>query len=179
MIFDRDTIQFDGCRVLVEYHFDEAADPPWENSDCHGPVRRGSRHLNGSSDKRPGERPLNCASRHEAQYYYDWAAACRLARQDAWNAEPYDAPDKVERAVLADFKFLQGWINDDWSYVGVVVTIVDQDDDPIKPRGERLTESLWCIESLNGYHRTQAREMADELAKAYLEMLGEAEETHA
>jgi len=66
-----DTITIDGREYRVEIEQDEFADAPWDNSDGHGSVRRSShRHIEGDSDKRPSERPLNSPGRHEYQYYY-------------------------------------------------------------------------------------------------------------
>lgn len=176
--FNSEIVEFDGCRVRIEYYYDHDADPPWDMSDGHGPVRRAKRlHNEHGSDKRPGERPLSQPDRNEAQYYYDWAAAIKLAKRDGWNAEPFDAPNRVERAVQSDFDFLSGWVNNDWCYVGVVCTVVDEDGDEVRCPNEPHTDSCWGFETYKDYHLTAGRELADELAKAYLgrvlEMSGE------
>lgn len=157
--FDTEELEIDGVTVKVEYYLDYDHDLPWEHDCGHGPVRRSNiPHREGSSDKRPGERPLNSPDRNEYQFYYDWQAACKMARKDGWNTGPYDAPNQVQRAVQADFNFIRGYLNDDWHYVGVVVKIDDENED-----------SCWGFESLNNYHKEAAREMAEALVESYRE----------
>ena len=160
----KEKMTVNGIEVCVEYLDDNDSDPPWENSDGHGPVRV-SRTANytGHHTKRPGERPLNSPDRRASQYYYDWQAACRLARKDGWNTEPYDAPNRVQRAVQADFDFLRGWVNDDWRYVGVTARIP----------GTSFKDSLWGVETYKDYHEEEAKRMAEELVRAYLEEVAE------
>lgn len=150
-------ITIDGREYRVKIDQDEFADAPWDNSDGHGPVRRSNRrHVEGESDKRPGERPLNSPSRHEYQYYYDWQAACRTARVDGWNATPYDAPNRVQRAVLSDFDYLRGYLAGDWCYVSVTVT----DDET----GE--SDTACGVENIGRYAQDVAQELAEGLALA-------------
>ena len=155
-----DIIEVSGLRFAVTFDFDYDTEPPWERSDGHGPVRIGRRHVDGSSDKRPGERPMNCAGWRENQYYYDWAEACRMARKDGWNTEPFDAPNRVQRAVQADFDYLAGWTNGDWHYVVVGVCQMDDDGNEI---GD--WDYLGGVETFKDYHHECAREMAEQLAK--------------
>ena len=105
---------------------------------------------------------MNHAGRNEYQFYYDWAAACKLARADGWNVEPYGAPNRIARAVQADFDFLSGYVNGQWGYVGVNVELIEEDED-----GEYQvldTESLWGVETFKDYHETVGYGLADELA---------------
>lgn len=149
-------ITIDGREYRVEIEQDEVADAPWEASDVHGAVRRSNRrHVEGESDKRPGERPLNSPGRHEYQFYYDWQAACRTARADGWNAAPYDAPNRVQRAVRADFDYLRGYLAGDWCYVSVTVT----DDET----GE--SDSVCGVEGIGGFAQEVAQELAGCLAQ--------------
>ena len=149
-------ITIDGREYRVEIEQDEFADAPWDNSDGHGPVRRSNRrHVEGESDKRPGERPLNSPSRHEYQFYYDWQSACLTARADGWNHAPYDAPNRVQRAVQADFDYLRGYLAGDWCYVSVTVT----DDET----GE--SDTLCGVEDIGGYAQEVAQELAECLAR--------------
>lgn len=145
-----------GRRFRVHIHSDTDMDPPWEAHDGHGPVRETRRDYNRHTSKRPGERILH-ENRHTV-WLYDWQAACKLARKDGWNAEPFDAPNRIERAVLADFNRLRGWLNEDWWWVGIQVVMIDADGDEID------SASLWGIESDFGdYGREVADELADEL----------------
>lgn len=61
-------------------------------------------------------------------------------------------------AAQADFERLRAWCNDDWHYVGVVVEMLDDDNEVLD------SESLWGIESDAGaYLDDTARELADEI----------------
>ncbi len=151
------TITIGGRKYRVEIEQDEFAGAPWEESDGHGAVRRSNRrHVESESDKRPGERPLNSPSRREYQFYYDWQAACRTARADGWNATPYDATNRVQRAVQADFDYLRGYLAGDWCYVSVTVT----DDET----GE--SDSVCGVEGIGGFAQEVAQELAEGLALA-------------
>lgn len=154
--------------VTVSYFYDEDSDPPWEQADGHGSVRKSSSpHAQWASDKRPGERPMNRADRHEYQFYYDWQAAMKTAEQEGWNAEPYGAPGSTLRAVESDFKFLSGWVNDEWHYCGVQVELLDDE-------GERMGyDQLWGVETYKDYHEQCAKEMAETLVEAHKERLKE------
>lgn len=156
-LYDGDTFEYKGRTFKVKYEQDIYADPPWDQSDGHGPVRKSTRPHGSSGDKRPGERPLNCPGRNEYQFYYDWQAACKMARRDWWNAEPYDAPNRIQRAVQADFVFLSSWLRNMWEYVGVIVALLDDDD------GVEDSTSLWGVETYKDYHMTLPYELAEEL----------------
>lgn len=150
--YDGDTFERGGHTFKVDHPYDDSSDAPWERCDGHGPVSDWTRR-----DKRPGERIL--CTEGTSRRYYDWQAACKLARADGWNAEPYDAPNRIERAVTADFKFLQDWCEDRWQYVGVVVTLLDADGGKT-----RAQESLWGIESIAyDYLAETAHELADQI----------------
>lgn len=152
-----DTITIDGREYRVEIEQDEFADAPWDNSDCYGPVRRSNRrHIEGESDKRPSERPLNSPGRHEYQYYYDWQAACRTVRADGWNCAPYDAPNRVQRAVQADFDYLRRYLAGDWCYVSITVTDAET--------GE--SDTLCGVDDFGGNAQEVAQELAEGLALA-------------
>jgi hypothetical protein len=152
---------FPGMRFRVHIEPDSDADSPWTSEDGHGPMR----FVRDRDDKRPGERVMT--SHSNAYWLYDWQAACKLARKDGWNTEPYDAPDRITRAVQADFDRMKGWINDDWWYIGVCVEVIDEDDEPLTQKYEH---ALWRIESDNpDYHK----EVALELAAAAAEEIAE------
>ena len=155
-LYNGDTFTQNGETFRVNFERDYDAGYPWDNCDGHGNVRKSNcAHTESRSDKKPGERPLNNPGRNEYQFYYDWADACKQAKKDGWNTEPYDASNRVERAVKADFNFLSGFLNDDWNYVGVIVSRLDFNGEEI---GE--TESLWVVESNKDYHNCVALELA-------------------
>ena len=159
-------------RITIEDDTDHGA--PWENADGHGPVSDWrpvyNRHT-GCKDKKPGEVILS----HDGQSarFYDFAEATRIAKRDGWGLAP-DALAKLagllgrtptskevaREAVLRDFEFLRGWCNDEWSYVGVVVTLLDADGDEVPA----VQGSLWGIESdAYEYHKEVAADLASEL----------------
>lgn len=159
-LYDGETFEYKGHRFSVSFPLDNETTP--FDDDSHGPVRyTRMHHIEGSSDKRPGERPLNQPDRHEYQYYYDWQSACKMARKDSWNAEPFDAPNRILRAVQADFDFLRGYLSGAWQYVGIELRRIDAN-------GETLDEtSCYGFEMLNDYHIESAYAMADELIANY------------
>ena len=116
-VHDGDILERNGRQFRVNILDDDDREPPWDRSDGHGPVRKVNRsHCSQDAGKHPGERPMNSPDRNEYQFFYDWQAACKQARAEGWNTEPYDAPNRIARAVQADFEFLSGWVNDQWRY---------------------------------------------------------------
>lgn len=121
---------------------------PWSRSDCHGPVRKSNNaHNEYRSDKKPGERPLNRASRNEYQYYYDWQGAMKIAHTD-WG---FESKVKALRAVQADFDYLRQWVNDEWCYVFITVTY------------EGETDNIGGVETYENYHLECANKMLADL----------------
>ncbi len=158
------TFTHNGRSFTASIEADDSQDAPWEREDGHGPVRvvrvRGG--LAHAGVKRPGERLLH--SDGWTCWLYDWQAACKIARRDGWNAAPYDAPGRIERAVSADFERMRGWLADDWHYVGVIVSADD---------GESERESLWGIESdADDYLQEVAHELAERHPTPYVHVLG-------
>ena len=131
---------------------------PWEDCEGHGPVTDWE-----NRNKRPGELILNTS--HGSKRFYDFAEACRIALRDGWDhvasrPEPPETPrQKAARAARADFEFLEAYCQDQWGYVGVVVTLLDDE-------GEETdhTDSLWGVENFGDFARINAQELADALA---------------
>jgi len=135
--------------ISITWHYDECADPPWENSDMHGPVSKWE-----TRDKAPGEWVL-CSDRHSKRFY-DHQEAMKLARKDGWGL-PAEDLEKVQRqlgralthgeiavaAVERDFIYLRDWCNDKWQYVGYKLTVTSPDGEEMDEAGD----SLWCIDS--------------------------------
>lgn len=172
-LFDGDRFEVAGLTFEVKFEHDFDSGRPWENADGHGPVREvGYSHDTGRISKRPGERILNHnPGRNDYIWAYDWAEACRLAKKDGWNAPPYDAPNRIERAVQADFDYLAGWVNDDWRYVGVVVTLLvpDEDGELVPYEGSlQFDDSLWGVDDAGEYATQVAHELAEGMAAVYL-----------
>lgn len=153
-----ETIERDGFTLAAEIVPDDSNPAPWKEEDGHGPVSDWRRaNYTGRFDKAPGERML-CRDGDSAMFY-DFAAAVRMARAEGWDAPPYDEGTPGQRAVRAaeaDFGRMQDWCNDQWCYVGVVVTASRNDV-------ELGSASLWGIESDAGeYLVIIANELADE-----------------
>lgn len=175
-INDGDTITRGGRNFRVNIHNDPDTGPPWEEHDGHGPVRE-IRHGHGWGHvkKRPGERVLH--SNHRNVWLYDWQEACKLARKDGWNAEPYDAPGRIERAVLADFDYLRRWLGGQWGWVYLQVTLLDASGEDVE------SQYLGGFESNDDDGITAAAdELADELLhplqQAWRRALSEARQRH-
>lgn len=161
---DGDEFEHNGNRFRVALPYDDTQDAPWEREDGHGPVteapRRANRH--GYVSKAPGERYLG------EHWLYDFAEAVRIARRDGWRSpgdEAYIAGDSAKpgwlahRAAEADFQRLADWCNGRWCYVGVVVTLLDDDGDATDE-----SASLWGVESDAGdFLEEVARELAGEI----------------
>lgn len=77
-------------------------------------------------------------------------------------------------AAMADFERLHAWCNDEWEYVGVIVTRLDSDGEETDD-----TESLWGIESdSDDYLQEVAEELAGEILSRYsARMAAEIEES--
>lgn len=64
-------------------------------------------------------------------------------------------------AARADYKRLHDWCNDRWQYIGIIVTLVSDDDEPM---ANDWRESLWGIESGDDdYIEEEAHNLAGEL----------------
>ena len=151
-LYDGDTFERGGVTFRVRLEDDDMQEAPWDRGDGHGPVRQ----IRSRDSKAPGERILADDRFH--YWVYDWQAACKLARKDGWNAAPFDAPHRIERAVQADFDYLRRWLTDDWCYIGVVVERLDDEGSTVADR------ALWGIESdAHDYISEVAAELADEL----------------
>lgn len=141
----------------VEFEDDNDSGAPWENCEGHGPVSDWE-----TRSKRAGELVLN-SDRH-AKRFYDFAESCRIARRDGWDAAPYNEGSETKRqqaakAARSDFEYLRAWCNDEWRYVGVIVTLLDDEGEKTE-----VSDSLWGVETYNDHHEAEARAIADELA---------------
>lgn len=164
MGFDK-TFTHKGRTFGVRYPYDDNADPPWEMDDGHGPVS-GWRPR---SDKAPHERILHADG--GTVRLYDARTALALAKRDRWGTSDGQRPDETTRAYRAravdeDFDRLRAWCRDEWTYIGVVVILLDA-------HGQRteFSEALWGIESDAGAYLD---EVATELAEEILASLPDA-----
>lgn len=154
----RITASVDGFTINARLVRDDDHKAPWEEFDNYGPVSDWTRRA-----KLPSERIL-CQDR-ESRRYYDVAGAMDRAKRDGWDAPPYGTGTKGEqaaRAVEDDFKRLKAWCDNEWCYVGVVLSV--------SRNGVTLDDhaaSLWGIESdCQDYLLDVANELADEALEA-------------
>lgn len=170
-IYDGSTVTVKGINftVSIEPDYDQRA--PWKEYDGCGIIRETSkRHVDGCSDKKPGERPMNNPDRNEYQFYYDTQATIKKAILESWglsqenvdllSAKLKRQPTKreiIRESVERDFKFCAGFINDDWQYYCV----------SIFPEGEENYYS-YCLGGVDDYVDTYPGEVALELIENYL-----------
>ena len=151
-----------GWKIKFEIQYDNDHEPPWEDCDGMGVIEE----TRGYS--KPGEYGeyddwIMNSDRYWYRYY-DWKATLPIAIRDGWDAAPYGVGTKRERAMRAmrhAYGFLRRWCNNDWWYVGLIVTLLDENDEEL---GE---DSCWGFESDNDdYITEQMRDWAARLIVA-------------
>jgi hypothetical protein len=150
MLYDNDTIEFQGSTFRVNFENDDCYCEPWIEDDGHGPVSKWTR-----DPKRPGERVL--VEDRGSFRYYDFREAVQIAKRDGWDAEPYGKGTRGERAARAaeaDFRHLRAFCRGDWSYLAMTVELLDDEGEPT---GEFAT--LGGVASSED-HRANACELA-------------------
>lgn len=148
----------DGFTITARLEADDDSGAPWAREDGHGDVSDWTNRA-----KAPGERVL-CSDRGRFRYY-DFAGAVARAKAEGWGSEGDEGLSrkaKAARAAEADFEHLEGWANDRWQYVGVVLTVARNGHDL-----DRWAASVWGIESSAGDYLTEtAEELLDEALEA-------------
>lgn len=142
---DRLEIEHDGFKVAVIIHHDEDQPLPWVREDGHGPVCDWTYR-----PKRPGELVLSQEPMaHNVKRFYDFAEACKIARAENWGPpgdEGMTPRQKAAHAARADFNRLKAWCADEWSYVGLEVSV--------SRNGVQMTDeyahALWGVETDSG-----------------------------
>lgn len=77
-------------------------------------------------------------------------------------AKPLTRGEIAAEAVRLDFERLRDWCDDDWRYIGVIVTPIPWGKDPKEVEID-YSYALWRIESdAEDYHGEVARELADQ-----------------
>jgi hypothetical protein len=166
-MYDGQIVEKGGLRFRINIEFDDDADAPWENDDGTGIVPNWT-----VRDKRPGERILN--TDHGSKRFYDFAGTMEKARAEGWGLSPEriaqwtlkagQAPTPsqiIEAAVEADFERLRRWCSEQWWYVGVIVTQIDENDEPKEPD---YLHAIWCMESDDeAGHEEYANEYMDQI----------------
>lgn len=140
----------------VETHDDQDHGAPWDECDGHGPVTGWL-----SRNKRPDELVLN--SDRGQKRFYNFKEACAIALRDGWGCDALDGTEtkrqKAAKAAMADFEYLRSWCNNDWSYVGIEVTLLDSEGNKTE-----VSDSLWGVEGTEDQIRYNAENLADDLA---------------
>lgn len=149
---DGDIIERNGFRFLVNIEQDDTSDAPWERCDGHEPISESVTRA-----KAPGEWVLY--EEHGRKLYYDAAEATRIAKRDGWGL----APDKlavlerslgrkptrkqiIAEVVRCDFDYLRRWCDNQWCYVGVIVTHIPDDCEADEVEKD-YANALWGIGS--------------------------------
>lgn len=127
-----------GWSLKFEIQRDDDSHEPWKECDGHGVV----------------------SSRYEEGFwslgnqYYDWKASLKIAKRDRWGCKPYDSSTAMD-AVKADYEFLRRWCEDDWWWIGCIVTLYDEHGDELN------SESCWGFDSDSmDYLASEARSWA-------------------
>lgn len=164
-IYDGDIVEYQGLKFRVQFPEDCDADAPWENGDGYGVISEKT-----SRNKRPGERVIG-QSDYGARHLYDWQASMQKARAEGWDAEPYGSGtpgERAARAVQADYDFHNAWLNDEWRFVGCIVTLCED---------EGTEDACWGFETYKDYHMEAAWEMIEHMADAHHKAVAEAAKT--
>lgn len=124
-----------GWKLKVEFLHDSDHEPPWESCDGTGVIEGNPRYGLGDEYK---EWALG------DYRYFDWKATLPIAIKEGWDAPPYHTGTKHEqamRAMRSTYDYLRRWCNDQWWYVGMTVTLLDEDDTILRE------DSCWGYES--------------------------------
>lgn len=160
-----------GVNFKVEHAHDDSHEAPWISDDGRGVVLD---YLTDEQAENDGAMELYRELDSQGRYHFDQRATLDKARAEGWGLAPQDlqrlgirlghdpTPEEITaEAVEAEYRYLRGWAQDDWSYIGVVVTIPDFGG---------LRASLWGIESNAGVYLDEvARELADQILNEDLE----------
>lgn len=133
---DKVRCEVDGFTLTASLQIDYGHGAPWEIDEGHGTVSGWT-----SRPKLPGE--LVLIEDHGFRLFYDFQEAVKIARREKWcvsGTESLPAGERANIAATADYRRLLGWCENEWTYVGIVVTA---------SRGgvELAKASLWGIES--------------------------------
>lgn len=166
-------------RAFIEH--DAYAGTPLEHEDGHVPVSEWVRR-----DKRPSEVIVNSdrgsyrfvclREAHERARHQGWGlAGHQLAHLEEKIGRLPTAREITARAVQLDIERMRAWCADEWCYVGVCVSLLGPDGQPVS---DKYSAACWGIESdCDDYIKEVARDLAGEAlsaARAELERIGAA-----
>jgi hypothetical protein len=141
---------------------DDTMDAPWVEDEGHGIVSDWTKR-----PKEDGELVLN---QDGASYYryYDFKATCKKALDESWDCYPLNdgsetPKQQAAKAVISDFKRLKAWCDDEWEWVGVIVTLLDDEG-----KQTEISDSLFGIESdSDNYLNEVTNNLVDDLMTGY------------
>ena len=127
-----------GWSLKFEIQRDEDSGAPWKEHDGCGAV-------------------TDCQSNSTwplGNQYYDWKETLKIAKRDGWGCKPYSTSTAMD-AVKSDYKFLRRWCDDEWWWIGCIVTLYDEHGDEVDER------SCWGYDSDSmDYVASEARSWA-------------------
>ncbi len=166
-LYDGSEFEHAGLTFRVKFEHDQDSGPPWENGDGRGIVGDWETRAN----KRPGDRVL-CTDRHSVRYF-DFAGTIAKAKRECWGLNETETaklarklgrvPTRGEiraESVEREYEYLRLWCNDQWSYVGVIVVMLDDEGEETQ-----YQDSIWGVETIGDYHIDVAHELAAGLAE--------------
>ena len=159
-----ETFEHKGFRFHLIIEDNDFYDPPWEISDSHGIVSDWT-----TRSKAPGERVLSCSG--SSYRYYDWEGTIKRARAEKWGISGpttgLTSRQITELAVKYDYEYLLAYCNNEWSWVGYTVTLLDSNGEMTK-----FSDSVWGFESFDEESiRDSYLEVCDELIDQYNEIV--------
>lgn len=147
-----------GTHYRVRVSYDSSADKPWDYCDGHGPVSGWT-----TRDKRAGE--LILAADGRSKRFYNFQEAIKKAKAEGWGCAELtgnETPgEKAFKTVMADYKYLKAWCDNEWHYAVLHVVLLDSE-------GEEITEYddyLGGVEYGMEYWKEEAANMAEELER--------------
>lgn len=166
-MIDRETFEYNGATFMRWTEPDDTSQRnPWDD-DGHGAVTDWTQRA-----KKAGEVRIDPGSgRSGWAVFYDFAGAVKKAKAEDWGTNGKSKAELLELGFTAgqiaadaareDMQRMKDWFLDRWSYVGVVVVLCDDDDEPL-PMPYRA--SIWAIESDAGdYLDEVSKECAEEI----------------
>jgi hypothetical protein len=167
--YDGDTFERRGYTFRVNFRDDDTIREPWKEYDGHGVVSE----WRSKDSKRPGEKIL--IEDRGRCLFYDVQATTKIAKKDQWGCKHSKIEggvfisghetkgEALACAVESDYDRLRRFCSGDWQYIGVVVTMIEFDDDDDEADTDER-ESVWGIESDSADYLTEtAHELADEI----------------
>lgn len=160
IIHTEDLTTAEGTHYRVRVSYDDFADEPWDYCDGHGPVSEWT-----ARDKRAGE--LILATDGRSKRYYNFQEAIKIAKRDGWGCDGLTGKEtpgeKAVKAVMADFKHLKAWCDNEWHYAVLHVVLLDSEGEIAG-----YDEYLGGVEFGYGmeYWKEEAANMAEELERA-------------